>query len=115
MNEYLTLGNMSLRDAGTPARYYIPHHPVWRADKLRVVFDASAKSASGKCLNDLLVVGPTFQPDLIQILLTFRIFPVALKADIIKMYRQVLMDPQDLGYQTILWTDAKGRARDFTL
>ena len=53
--------------------------------KVRVVFDASAKSASGLSLNDTLLVGPTIYPPLIDVLLRFRLHCVALTADISKM------------------------------
>ncbi len=95
MTECISLGHMFQRLPSTTPRYYIPHHPVFRAGKLRVVFDASARTSSGLSLNDLLLVGPTIQPDLFQILVNFRSYSIALKADIVKMYRQVLMDPRD--------------------
>ncbi len=115
MTEYQSLGHMSPRSPDDVPLYYIPHHPVYKGDKLRVVFDASARTSSGRSLNDLLLVGPTIQPDLLTILLAFRTCPVALKADIIKMYRQVQVDPRDQGFQTILWLDQEGRTIDFTL
>ena len=55
--------------------------------KLRVVFDASAKSASGISSNDLLLVGLTVHSPLIDVLLRFRVHCVALTADVSKMYR----------------------------
>ncbi len=80
-----------------------------------MVFDASARTSSGHSLNELLLVGPTIQPDLFTILLAFRSHPVALKADIIKMYRQVRMDSRDMSYQTILWLGEQGHPQEFFL
>ena len=48
--------------------YYLPHHCVFKEDssttKLRVVFDASAKTSSGVFLNKQLMIGPKLQSDL---------------------------------------------------
>ena len=63
--------------------------------KVRTIFDASAKSTSGVSLNDLLVVGPTVHPSLIDFFLRFRIHPVALTADVTKMYRAVELTLED--------------------
>ncbi|XP_011859616.1 PREDICTED: uncharacterized protein LOC105557081 [Vollenhovia emeryi] len=86
---------------------YLPHHGVIKEDssstKLRAVFDASSKTSSGQSLNDILRVGPTIQGSLLEIVVRFRFFRVALTADIQKMYRQVLVHPDDRDYQRILW------------
>ena len=55
-------------------------------------FDTSCPTTSGKSLNNLLMVGPTIQPELFNWLIHFRLFKFALTADIVKMYRQVLVD-----------------------
>jgi len=44
------------------------HKPDSSTTKLRVVFDASAPSSTGKSLNNILRVGPTVQSDLLSIL-----------------------------------------------
>ena len=49
------------------------------------------------------MVGATIQPELIMTLLSFRLYPYVLTADISKMYRQFLIDEQDQRYQLILW------------
>ena len=55
---------------------YLPMHAVRKehstTTKLRVVFDASAKSATGVSLNDTLLVGPTVHSPLMDVLLRFR-------------------------------------------
>jgi hypothetical protein len=111
MQEYQDLGHMTPVDPPAPEErvYYIPHHAVFKPDstttKLRVVFDASAKTNTGVSLNELLYKGPTVQPDLFDIVLRFRIHKIAFTADIAKMYRQVLLDPADRMFHRIFWRD----------
>ncbi|XP_037941449.1 uncharacterized protein LOC119674385 [Teleopsis dalmanni] len=109
MKEYLDLNHMS-PVADTEAclpKYYLSHHCVLKASssstKLRVVFDGSAQTSTGYSLNDILMSGPTIQSNLIDILLRFRSFPIALTADICKMYRCVRITPPDNFLQCILW------------
>lgn len=106
MREYLELGHMNV--AISQSKFVIPHHCVTKEDrskiKLRVVFDASAEaSSSSGSLNKNLMPGPKLQKDIRDILLRFRLHPVAFVADVVKMYRQILLDPQDRAYQHIFW------------
>ncbi|XP_055542571.1 uncharacterized protein LOC129728179 [Wyeomyia smithii] len=109
MREYISLGHMRLLGMNQHSfgNFYLPHHPVVKESstttKVRVVFDGSAKSSTGVSLNEALLTGPVVQDDLLSIVLRFRKFPVALVADIEKMYRQVLIHPEDTPYQRILW------------
>ncbi|XP_075157710.1 uncharacterized protein LOC142230976 [Haematobia irritans] len=112
MDEYLSLGHMSLYNQPLCGTYYIiPHHCVLRPQstttKIRVVFDASSRSSSNKSLNDILMVGPTIQQDLITTLFSFRLHKYAFTADISKMYRQFRIDENDRKYQLILWRNQK--------
>ncbi|GFQ81674.1 retrovirus-related Pol polyprotein from transposon 17.6, partial [Trichonephila clavata] len=116
MREYLSLGHMelilSIDSDVENQHYYIPHHFVINESslttKLRVVFDASAKTSSGVSLNDLLMSGPKTQEDLICILLRFRFHNIAVTADIKMMYRQVNIHPEDRDFQRIFWRDSRG-------
>ena len=65
--------------------------------KLRVVFDASAKTTSGVSLNDCLTIGPALFPNITDILIRFRTYAVALTSDISKRYRAVELCEQDRG------------------
>ncbi|XP_076546700.1 uncharacterized protein LOC143305767 [Osmia lignaria lignaria] len=107
MQEYITLGHMSRADDETVAGYYMPHHAVIKTTsattKVRVVFDASAKSETNISLNDRLMIGPTIQDKLFEHLVRFRTHAYVLTADIEKMYRQILVHPQDRKYQRIFW------------
>ena len=104
MAEYLELGHatvVSPQEMLLPPSqsYYMPVHSVHKEasslTKIRAVFDASTPSASGVSLNDLLAVGPTLQPTLEQTLLRFRKYGVAISGDISKMYREILLAPED--------------------
>ncbi|XP_055591266.1 uncharacterized protein LOC129743306 [Uranotaenia lowii] len=78
---------------------YLPHHPVFKesstSTKVRVVFDASCKTSTGYSINDTQLVGPTIQDDLLSIIMRFRTHPIALVADIEKMYRQIQLHLDD--------------------
>ena len=57
------------------ATHYLPHHAIVRRDKstikVHVVYDASAKSANGPCLNDCLLKGPKFNQLIFDLLVRF--------------------------------------------
>ncbi|CAI6354007.1 unnamed protein product [Macrosiphum euphorbiae] len=105
MLEYSSLGHMSL--ASSPGAYFIPHHAVYRPSetnpKIRVVFDASARSFSGTSLNTCLLPGPKLQRDVVDVLLLFRLLRYVFTTDICKMYRQILIAPEQRKYQHIFW------------
>jgi len=108
MFEYLALNHMELASPNaTGPKYYLPHHPVFKVSstttKLRVVFDGSASSKSGISLNDILLKGPKVQSDIFHILIRFRIHQIAITADVEKMYRQVIVAPEDRDLQRILF------------
>lgn len=97
---------MTLEEESNPV-YYLPHHAVFKESstttKTRVVFDASAKSSNGVSLNDVLMVGPNIQQDIVSITLRFRTHRYAMTADITKMYRQISIHATDYDLQRIVW------------
>ncbi|XP_039303553.1 uncharacterized protein LOC120357421 [Solenopsis invicta] len=107
IEEHVKLGHISLTKEFSNDGYYMPHHAVIKetssTTKLRVVFDASAKSKNGVSLNDVLMVGPTIQDKLFSHLIRFRTYRYVITADIEKMYLQVLLHENDRRYQRILW------------
>ena len=83
-----------------PARvFYLPHRPVVKntstTTKVRPVFDASAAGPNGVSLNDCLEAGPCLLPSLVDVLLRFRRWAVALTADITKAFLQIQVRPPD--------------------
>lgn len=111
IREYQELNHMELEQSSHKENgYFLPHHAVLKPSssttKLRVVFDASCQTTNGSSLNDKLLVGPTIQNDLFTILLKFRKYQIAFSADVEKMYRQVLIHPDDRRFQRILWRES---------
>eukprot|EP00112_Aurelia_sp_Birch-Aquarium-sp1_P000095 Seg1007.4 transcript_id=Seg1007.4/GoldUCD/mRNA.D3Y31 product="hypothetical protein" protein_id=Seg1007.4/GoldUCD/D3Y31 len=87
---------------------YLPHHGVIRKEaettKLRIVYDASAKQRKyDKSLNDCLHIGPPLQPMLYDILLRFRMFPVAILGDVEKAFLQIEVNKEDRDAMRFLW------------
>jgi len=109
MREYESLGHMRIATArpDDASVVYLPHHPIVKTSstttKTRIVFNASAISASGKSLNDLQYIGPKLQADLSLMHLQWRTYKFVYTADIEKMYRQILISPHDVDLQRILW------------
>ena len=90
--------------------HYIPHLAVIRKEasttKLRVVYDASAKSGKESAsLNDCLHKGPSLTPLLFDILLRFRGKRVALIGNIEKAFLNIEVDKEDRHSLRFLWLD----------
>jgi len=75
----------------TSRQFYLPHYAVVKISslitKVRVMFDASAKSSSGISLNDVLMCGPSIQEELFSILCRLRSHHFVITADVEKKYR----------------------------
>ena len=110
IQEFIDLGHLEKVqpvEINISPNFYLPHHCVLKEDstttKLRIVFDASAKTTTGFSLIDCLLVGLDMQDDLFNILVRFRFFKIALSADVAKMYRQVELDKAERDFHRILW------------
>ena len=118
MEEYATLGHMTPVSASDHKVVFLPHHGVLRENssttKLRVVFNGSLRTSTGISLNDCLHIGPKLQQDLDAILLRWRTHAFVFAADIEKMYRQILIHPDDRDYQRILWS-YQGKPQEYQL
>lgn len=89
------MGHISKAD---DTNYNIPPYCVFRpssfSTKLVVVFDASCRTSWQTIQNNLLIT-----------LLRFRSHSYGVTADIIKVYRQVLVHPKDIHLHLFLWID----------
>lgn len=88
--------------------YYIPTRPVYKpgseTTKCRIVMNASSKcKTTGKSLNDCLYQGPTLLPDLVHLLLGFRLHRYVTVCDISRMFWQIRINPPDADCLRFLW------------
>jgi hypothetical protein len=86
-------------------KWYLPHWNVIhkkKPDKFRRVYDCSA-TYDGESLNKQLHKGPNLLTDLLDIMLRFREYPIALAADINEMYNQIRIPEDDQACLQFLW------------
>ncbi|XP_071576701.1 uncharacterized protein [Temnothorax nylanderi] len=109
MDEFKELQHMTLVPDSCPEPqhvYYLPHHVVLRdndLNRIRVVFNGSSRTPTGYSLNDILFTGAKLQINLFDVLILWRRFPFVFSFDMMKMYRQILIHPDDRDLQRILW------------
>ncbi|XP_061717738.1 uncharacterized protein LOC133525496 [Cydia pomonella] len=83
--------------------HYLPHHCIAKGDKLRLVYDASAKTNGHKSLNECLYRGPLLLKDLTGLLIRFREHRIAIVADVEKAFLQVGLQEEDRDVTRFLW------------
>ena len=103
---------------GPHPTFYLPHRPVVKetskSTRVRPVFDASATGPNGVSLNDCLEVGPCLIPSLVDVLLRFRRWRVAVTADISKAFLQISLRREDRDVHRFLWIlDGRKRVMRF--
>ena len=97
-------------------RWYLVHHAVShkRKAKIRVVLNCSLKYR-GISLNDKLCQGPDLANNLLGVLLRFRENPVAVSADVEKMYYMVKVPVEDSNYLRLFWYDKSNNIAEYRL
>ena len=107
---YMTKTPAQKRSNRGGAEWFLPHFAVIREDKestkLRIVYDAAAKSR-GVSLNSQLLPGPSLYSDLIETLIGFRQHRIALVGDVREMFLQVELAPEDQKFHRVLWRNMK--------
>ena len=109
MEDYIAKGYARIvqpAEQGTTNKtWFLPHFAVKNPNKpgkMRVVFDAAAKS-NGLSLNDCLLKGPDLYNSLVGVLFKFRERAVGFGGDIREMFLQVTIKPEDCHAQRFLW------------
>ncbi|VDK88083.1 unnamed protein product [Onchocerca ochengi] len=87
--------------------HYLTHHEVLipnkATTKLRILYDASAHLKRFKRLNEALYRGPIMLPDLVGVLLRFRMMKIAIIADIEKAFLPLGLQYKERNCTRILW------------
>ena len=116
IEQYIKKGYLEYVDVKNDSNdcWYLPDFPVVRPDKsttkLRIVFIGAARYDE-KSLNDVVLPGPKLKQGLVDVLLIFRRYPIALVCDIAEMYLRIGVHPQDRPYQRVLWRSLNQSAK----
>ncbi|GFU88440.1 DUF1758 domain-containing protein [Trichonephila clavipes] len=75
--------------------YYLPHQEIKKEGRVttstRIVFDAASHQANELSLNDCLWPGPNLNPNLLDVLINFRLNRVAISSDIRQAFLQICL------------------------
>ena len=86
---------------------FLQHYPVFKPNSsttpVRPVLHAAFKKKNGVSLNDCMETGPDYNPELLAVLLCFRLMPVVWIADIEKAFHQVELIPEDAEKIRFFW------------
>lgn len=107
MNDIIEKGDAELapKMGKIGEQWFIPHLGVYhpkKPDKIRVVFDCSAKYRD-VCLNDKLIAGPDMLNPMIGVLHRFRLGSTAVMCDIQRMFHMFKVHENDRNYLKFLW------------
>ncbi|NRA93174.1 MAG: hypothetical protein HRU26_10915 [Psychroserpens sp.] len=103
------LTKKELKDWHGPVRY-VDHHEVFKIGSttpLRIVINSSFCDKGEPSLNDILMKGPNILTNLFEILVRWRIYPVAFTGDISKMYHNVGTGELEGHLRRFLWRDCQ--------
>ena len=103
------LTDVELQDWHGPVRY-VDHHEVFKVGSttpLRIVINSSFCDKGEPSLNDILMKGPNVLTNLFEILVRWRIYPIAFTGDISKMYHNVRTGELEGHLRRFLWRDCQ--------
>ena len=98
---------LSVEEENREDAFYLLHFPVYREDKettkTRIVMNGKSEF-QGTSLNDCVLKGPKVINNLVNVLLRFRRFRVAVSGDVKEMFLQVHLKEEDAKYHRIVFS-----------
>ena len=88
-----------------PVRY-VDHHEVFKEGSttpLRIVINSSFRHGGELSFNDILMKGPNVLTSLYEVLIRWRLYPVAFVGDVSKMYHNVKTGELEGNLRRLLW------------
>ena len=101
------LSELELKSWNGPVRY-VDHHEVFKEGSttpLRIVINSSFRNGNELSFNDILMKGPNVLTSLLDILIRWRLYPVAFVGDVSKMYHNVRTGELEGHLRRLLWRD----------
>ena len=92
-----------------PVRY-VDHHEVFKEGSttpLRIVINSSFRVGNELSFNDILMKGPNVLTSLLEILIRWRLYPVAFVGDVSKMYHNVKTGDLEGNLRRMLWRNCE--------
>ena len=118
--EWEALGIIEECEPGTGEEqnyYYAAHFPVFKdspTTPCRPVFDLKSRYNNTKSINECILSGPNLAQDLRVILTKVRQKKFMLIADVVKMFLQLEMEPEDCDMHRFLWSkDPNAEPREY--
>ena len=99
------LSKIELSNWDGPVRY-VDHHEVFKEGSttpLRIVINSSFRNGNELSFNEILMKGPNVLTSLLNVLIRWRLYPVAFVGDISKMYHNVKTGELEGHLRRLLW------------
>ncbi|KAF8789244.1 hypothetical protein HNY73_007194 [Argiope bruennichi] len=117
IQDYLNLGIIEKVDTCELCKdkpfYYLPHQVVKKEGRVtpstHIVFDATPHQANELSLNDCLCPGPNLYPNLLDVLIKFRLNKIAISSDIRQSFLQICLADKHKDALLFLWTPSDSR------
>ncbi|GFT39549.1 integrase catalytic domain-containing protein [Trichonephila clavipes] len=93
--------------------YYLPHQAIKKEGHVTtstgIVFDAASHQANELSLNDCLWPGSNLNPNLLDVLINFKLNRVAISSDIHQAFLQICLADKHKDFVRFLWTYSNSR------
>ena len=103
------MSESELENWNGPLRY-VDHHEVFKEGSttpLRIVINSSFRDRNELSFNDILMKGPNVLTSLLEVLLRWRLYPVAFVGDVSKMYHNVKTGELEGNLRRMLWRNCE--------